>query len=273
MTQERSAPGAQDAGAQVSGAPVPGGSAVLFDIDDTLVDLAQAMGTTLQAIPDPALDHLGDDDWVRYKALYATDPQRHYDRFLAGELTFEEQRVHRVRHARAVFTPEPFLGRMAEDWVREYERTLPLHFRAYDDVVPLLDALDARGIPYGAVSNNVEAYQRAKLDRAGLQRVVVLVGIDTVGVAKPDPGIFLEGVRQLGSDAVRTVYVGDNRVVDGIGARAAGLIGVWLDRSGAGHVPPAVSTGMTGTAQEMPADGLPSIGTLDAVLQFIPSVR
>src|SRR5687768_8488575 len=104
----------RDAGETVGAAQRVEG--VLFDIDDTLVDLARAMGHTLQAIPDPALDHLGDDDWVRYKALYTADPQRHYDRFLAGELTFEEQRVHRVRHARAGFTPEPFLGHVAEAW-------------------------------------------------------------------------------------------------------------------------------------------------------------
>ena len=43
--------------------------------------------------------------------------------------------------------------------------------RAFEDVPPLLDALDAAGIPYGAVSNNVHDYQRAKLDSAGLERI------------------------------------------------------------------------------------------------------
>jgi putative hydrolase of the HAD superfamily len=271
--------------------PAPRGDAVegvLFDIDDTLVDLEQAMGHTLQAIPDPALSHLGDDDWVRYKALYTTDPQRHYDRFLAGELTFEEQRVHRVRHARAGFTPEPFLGRVAEAWVRAYEQMLPQHFRAYDDVVPLLDVLDARGIPYGAVSNNVHDYQRAKLDRAGLRRIRVLVGIDTVGVAKPDPGIYREGARLIGATPSRTLYVGDNRLIDAVGARDAGLVGVWLDRTGAGRehgtdsgsgagMPPGGAVEDAGeSAREgasTAAPEVPRIGGLADVLQFLPSVR
>ncbi|MDQ0735267.1 HAD family hydrolase [Arthrobacter agilis] len=262
-------PGPADEPTASQADPVEG---VLFDIDDTLVDLEQAMGHVLQAIPDPALSHLGDDDWVRYKALYTTDPQRHYDRFLAGELTFEEQRVHRVRHARAGFTPEPFLGRVAEAWVRDYEQLLPQHFRAYDDVVPLLDALEARGIPYGAVSNNVHDYQRAKLDRAGLQRIGVLVGIDTVGVAKPDPAIYREGARLIGAAPSRTLYVGDNRLVDAVGARDAGLIGVWLDRTGAGR-----DRGVdSGTGAATGAEGVPEvpcIAGLAAVLQFLPSVR
>ncbi|WDF32169.1 HAD family hydrolase [Arthrobacter agilis] len=277
--------------AGVTASPVGEVAAVLFDIDDTLVDLERAMGRTLQSIPDPALDHLGDDDWVRYKALYTADPQRHYDRFLAGELTFEEQRVHRVRHARAGFTPEPFLGSVAEAWVCAYEQTLPLHFRAYDDVVPLLDALDDRGIPYGAVSNNVHDYQRAKLDRAELQRIRVLVGIDTVGVAKPEPAIYREGARLLHTDPARTLYVGDNLVVDAQGARAAGLVGVWLDRAGGSAAPGAPSsagrsaaasctgTRDAGTGEPGDASGssepeeVPRIGGLDAVLQFLPSVR
>jgi putative hydrolase of the HAD superfamily len=249
-----------DAGGRAEGERAPGArvDGVLFDIDDTLVDLEQAMGHTLRSIPDPALDHLGDDDWVRYKALFTADPQRHYDRFLAGEVTFEEQRVHRVRHARSGFTREPFLGAVADAWVRAYEETLPLHFRAYDDVVPLLDELDARGVPYGAVSNNVHDYQRAKLDRAGLGRIAALVGIDTVGVAKPEPAIYREGARLIGAEPAHTLYVGDNRLIDAVGARSAGLLGVWLDRSGGG---------------EDAASDVPRITGLRSVLQFLPSIR
>ncbi|MHA7180929.1 HAD family hydrolase [Arthrobacter sp. MDB2-24] len=276
------------AGAGQAAAGGPGVDGVLFDIDETLVDLEQAMGHTLQSIPDPALDHLSDDDWVRYKALYTGDPQRHYDRFLAGELTFEEQRVHRIRHARAGFTREPFLGQTADAWVRAYEQMLPLHFRAYDDVVPLLDELDARGIPYGAVSNNVHDYQRAKLDRAGLHRIAVLVGIDAVGVAKPDPAIYREGARLIGTAPERTLYVGDNRLIDAVGARSAGLVGVWLDRTGMRGEPGTVSApdasgdpvGLSGGAGNPLGSSsaedtveVPRITGLAAVLQFLPSVR
>ena len=96
----------------------------------------------------------------------------------------------------------------------------------------MLDALDAAGIPYGAVSNNVHDYQRVKLDAAGLERISVLVGTDTVGAAKPDPAIYLEGVRRLGTGAGETLYVGDNRLLDAEGSTAAGLLGVWLNRGG-----------------------------------------
>lgn len=217
-----------------SNPPAPAVQGVLFDIDDTLVDLETAMGRTLHHIGADTLAHLSEAEWAEYKLLYTRDPLGYYDQFLAGKLSFTEQRLHRARHAQAAFVADPLEGEAAIRWNSAYEAILPLHFEPYDDVVPVLDALDRQGIPYGAVSNNVHDYQRAKLDRAGLQRVAALVGIDAVGVAKPDPAIYLEGARRLGTDPQRTVYVGDNQVLDAQGADAAGLIGVWLDRSGGG---------------------------------------
>lgn len=208
---------------------------VLFDIDDTLVDLETAMGRTLHHLGAETLAHLSEAEWAEYKKLYTRDPHGYYDQYLAGRMSFAEQRIHRARHAQAAFVVEPLEGEAALRWNRAYEAILPLHFKPYDDVYPVLDVLDSEGIPYGAVSNNVHDYQRAKLDKAGLQRVAALVGIDAVGVAKPDPAIFLEGARRLGTEPARTIYVGDNLAVDAEGARNAGLIGVWLDRRGGGE--------------------------------------
>ncbi|WP_422454627.1 HAD family hydrolase [Arthrobacter sp. 7Tela_A1] len=146
-------------------------------------------------------------------------------------------------------------------WNDAYDQTLPRHFKAFDDVVPVLDELDARGIPYGAVSNNVHDYQRAKLDAAGLERIKVLVGIDAVDAAKPDPAIFREGVRLLGTDPARTLYVGDNPEVDARGACNAGLQGIWLDRPGLGGGAAATKT-------------LTTIESLNELVErFLPQVR
>jgi putative hydrolase of the HAD superfamily len=207
---------------------------VLFDIDDTLVDLETAMGNTLQHVSARLLPGLSDDDWVEYKRLFVDDPLRHYERYLAGELSFVEQRIERARHAHGRVGAEPFDADTAAQWNTAYEATLSLHFAPFPDVGPVLDELDALGIPYGAVSNNVHDYQRAKLDQAGLQRIRILVGIDTVGVAKPDPAIFLEGTRLLGTEPGRTLYVGDNLEIDAVGATAAGMVGIWLNRNGRG---------------------------------------
>ncbi|MGG5175457.1 HAD family hydrolase [Pseudarthrobacter sp. J1763] len=205
---------------------------VLLDIDDTLVDLEFAMTTGLRTASEHLLPGLDASGWDHFFRIFTHETTHIYDRYLAGELSFQEQRVLRGRTALAHFGVH-MPGEDAElAWVSHYASIQEAHVRPFADVHPFLDALDAAGIPYGAVSNNVHSYQRAKLDRAGLQRIAVLVGTDTVGVAKPDPAIFLEGVRLLGGSPAETLYVGDNRLIDCVGSTAAGLRGVWLNRSG-----------------------------------------
>jgi putative hydrolase of the HAD superfamily len=205
---------------------------VLFDIDDTLVNLEYAMTTALRAASEHLLPDLDMAGWEKFGRIFTHETTHYYDRYLAGEVSFDEQRLLRGRAALGHFGVELVDGEESLAWLSQYARLQPAYVRPFPDVVPLLDALDEAGIPYGAVSNNVHDYQRAKLDGAGLSRVRTLVGTDTVGVPKPDPAIYLEGVRLLGTNPAETIYIGDNRVIDAEGADAAGLLGVWLNRSG-----------------------------------------
>ncbi|MFQ4147415.1 HAD family hydrolase [Arthrobacter sp. LAPM80] len=205
---------------------------VLFDIDDTLVDLHQAMADAMIHASTALLPDFGAADWSRFAAMYMADPHDYYDRYIAGEFTFHEQRGLRARVVFDHLGVTGFDDAAEQQWIADFELAQPRSIRAFDDVVPVLAAMDAAGIPYGAVSNNVHDYQRAKLDQAGLARIEVLVGIDTVSVAKPDPAIFLEGCRQLGTAPGETLYVGDNYMLDGVASVNAGLHGVWLNRSG-----------------------------------------
>jgi len=222
-------------GDRAAGVLAPGLTAVtgvLFDIDDTLVDLEFAMTEALRGVSEHLLPGLDEASWEKFGRIFTKETTHYYDRYLAGELTFNEQRLLRGRAALGHFGVELAEGEQAHHWVSSYASLQHSYIRAFDDVVPLLDALDAAGIPYGAVSNNVHDYQRVKLDAAGLERIGVLVGTDTVGVPKPDPAIYLEGVRLLGTGPGETLYVGDNRLLDADGATAAGLVGVWLNRGG-----------------------------------------
>jgi putative hydrolase of the HAD superfamily len=205
---------------------------ILFDIDDTLVDLEFAMTTALREVSEHLLPGLDQAGWERFGRIFTHETTHYYDRYLAGELTFNDQRLLRGRAALGHFGVDLADGEEAHQWVSAYARLQPGYVTAFEDVAPLLDVLDEAGVPYGAVSNNVHDYQRAKLDGAGLERITRLVGTDTVGVAKPEPAIYLEGVRLLGTSPADTLFVGDNRLLDAEGATAAGLLGVWLNRAG-----------------------------------------
>jgi putative hydrolase of the HAD superfamily len=87
------------------------------------------------------------------------------------------------------------------------------------------------------VSNNLQAEQEEKLRHLGMAHLIdALVVSETVGVAKPDPAIFATALRQLGCAADDAVMLGDSWAADVLGARAAGLRAVWLNRHG--HLSP-----------------------------------
>jgi putative hydrolase of the HAD superfamily len=98
-------------------------------------------------------------------------------------------------------------------------------------------ALHERGVPLGVVSN-ASGQIAATLSRAGICQtgdgpgVAVRCVVDShvVGVAKPDPAIFLHVADAFaGIDSSRIVYVGDSVTIDVAGATAAGLQPVLLD--------------------------------------------
>jgi putative hydrolase of the HAD superfamily len=83
------------------------------------------------------------------------------------------------------------------------------------------------------VTNGDPAQQHAKLRASGLAGdfpVVIVSG--EAGVAKPDAAIFHAACARLGLPPERVAYVGDRYDVDALGAAAAGLRGVWLNRAG-----------------------------------------
>ena len=204
---------------------------VLFDIDDTLIDLASAQTVTFQ---ETMSRQAGEKVYSFAPAAlaeatryFAHDLDGHYDRYVTGELDFLGQRLARVRGALQV------LGLTAEPdeqlWGETYERNVRARWTLFDDVSPTLNWLDEHGVPYGAVSNNVEHYQRGKLAEVGLSWHIV-VGTDTAGAPKPDPAPFLEGCRQLNCAPEDVMMVGDNPIADGQGALEAGLTSVLVER-------------------------------------------
>lgn len=228
-------------------------SGVLFDIDDTLVDLDGAARAGFLRLSAAHLAGVPDAGRERAAAAFSSDAGGFYELYMAGELTFAGQRMERIRHAYAlVGGPELAEGELAR-FTAEFEDAVRQVWKPFDDVHPCLDELDRLGVPYGAVSNNVEAYQRQKLAITGLERIRVLVGSDTAGAPKPDPRPFLAGADLLGLEPGRVLYVGDNPVNDVLGAIGAGLQAVLLDRR-----VPEVRPAETSPAETLPPETLPA---------------
>jgi len=200
---------------------------VLFDVDDTLVDHGGAQDRAIREhLADLGLPH--DDDAVdRWREAQ----DRHFPRHLSGELTFQGQRRARVRD---MLDDADLDDETADRWFAGYNELFEAGWQRYDDVLEVLDRLAARGLHVGIVTNVGADHQRRKLDLVGLgDRFTVVVGLDTLGVGKPDARIFQHACALLGTEPAETAFVGDRLDHDAIGARDAGLHAVWLDRRGA----------------------------------------
>jgi putative hydrolase of the HAD superfamily len=106
----------------------------------------------------------------------------------------------------------------------------PAGYRLFDDVRPALEALAGRGLKLGVVSN-FEPWLEDVLALEGVDHLFAAVAISgKLGVAKPDPEIFLAALTEAGADPAATVHVGDQPANDVAAARAVGITPVLIDR-------------------------------------------
>jgi putative hydrolase of the HAD superfamily len=196
--------------------------AVCLDVDDTLVDHSASSRNALCAL----LGH--DDAWPLWQQI--TDEQ--VARVVAGDVDSDTMRWQRTREFFGC------LGELLDDAEavrREAVRVNAMRagWRLFDDTLPCLEWLAAVGVKIAVITNASGPYQRAKLADLGVAAFideVVIAG--ELGAAKPDPVIFHTACARLGYDPAEVAHVGDRLDLDAIGARDAGMAGVWLNRTG-----------------------------------------
>lgn len=109
-----------------------------------------------------------------------------------------------------------------------------IRFDVYPDVEPALAGLRDRGLTLIAVSNWDCSLPRV-LERCGLDGLLdSTVTSAGTGSRKPDPGIFRAALEVAGCEPAEALHVGDTPEEDVVGARAAGIRPLLIDRDG-GH--------------------------------------
>ena len=235
MTAGSHVPGTPRADALVApAAGRPRIAGVLLDVDDTLVDTRGAFADAMAEIARTYLPSLPEEQHADVLAVWRRDAGGHYRAYTRGEQSFREQRMTRANELMAAFGGPVLDDAGFDAWDVVFEAAFADAWRAFPEAAAAVEALLGAGVAVGALSNAATDYQVRKLAAVGLgERVPMLVGIDVLGVGKPDPRVFLEAARRLGTDPAETLYVGDELDIDAGGAVRAGLQGAWLDRPGA----------------------------------------
>ncbi|MBQ3274788.1 MAG: HAD family hydrolase [Christensenellaceae bacterium] len=202
-------------------------TAVFFDVDDTLYDLAWPFHMAVHDMFQGRYDDSIDNIFIRSR--FHTDAR--FEEFSDGRLSPED--FHAYRHQMA-------FSDCGIQITREEALELLSVYRSYQDsikmtrtVKDMLVRLDKKGVLTGILSNGVSAPQWKKIrilkipDYIPEERIIVS---GDVGYAKPHREIFDYAVNQLGLTGDDIWYVGDNHKVDIAGAKAAGWKTVWMNK-------------------------------------------
>ncbi|GAB4275420.1 MAG: HAD-IA family hydrolase [Coriobacteriia bacterium] len=208
--------------------------AVFFDVGNTLLYPFPSVSAVVKEILlDAGLVHDIEaiEELIPLVDQYYEDRYREDDTFWADEGETSEVWVGMYTFMfRRLGIPDYEARGFAHMVYEEFGR--PERWRPYDDVVPALERLKARGVKTGIISN-WDRRLRSILVGLGLHGLLdAVVSSAMVGLHKPDPRIFELACGRLGVLPERAAHVGDHYYADVLGARVAGLAPVLIDRKG-----------------------------------------
>jgi len=135
--------------------------------------------------------------------------------------------LHFARHIRSV----PDAHDLAE--LMHASHTI-IPYRLYDDTLPALEALAARDLPIGIISNwDAPTLEFATRDLDIRRLFTMVLSSRNAECEKPDPRIFHKACRRANASPETSLMVGDSIAADVEGARAVGMTPVWINRDGA----------------------------------------
>ena len=164
-------------------------AAVLFDLDGTLLNTAPDLGHALNQVC------------------------RHYQRDCVPEHIYTPVASHGSRGLlKLAFADmlEEHGDTLRQHFLSEYEANIARHSHLFDGMAETLSALEAADVKVAIVTNKPEQLTRLLLPSfPQLNRIAVVVGGDTLAVAKPSPEPLWHAAQQLNVEPKQCLYVGD----------------------------------------------------------------
>ncbi|MCQ0030217.1 phosphoglycolate phosphatase [Burkholderia glumae] len=175
----------------VAAPPLAACDAVLFDLDGTLADTAPDLAGAVhqmqreRGLPETPLDALRPLASAGARGL------------LGGGF--------------GIAPGAPEYEAMRVEFLANYAAAICVKTTLFPGIAELLDALDARGVRWGIVTNKATRLTEPLVALLGLApRAATVVCGDTTAHSKPHPAPLLHAAEQMGIAPQRIVYVGDD---------------------------------------------------------------
>jgi putative hydrolase of the HAD superfamily len=253
--------------------------AVLFDLDDTLMPDESAADESIVAAAQVAKQWHnippGDlKDSVRRIArqLFRAHPvvapyNGNFDvsswSALSAGFDGEDDEMKQLSAWVSEYRHEVWSGALAENGIADplladtlscvYMAERRARYQPFPDALQVLREL-GQTFRLGLVTNGPCDLQCDKLDVSGLRGCFGAVVVSReVGIAKPDPRIFAIALDRLAVSAADSVFVGDTPKTDIVGAHAAGMKAIWLNRDNSPAQDGIVPDATIAALDELPA--------------------
>lgn len=193
--------------------------AVIFDLDGTLIDSAPDIHAAANAV-------------LQGEGLPPVTFAQSRSFVGGGARIFVERMERAVTGGNDAARTNHLHARFLHFYERAHENT-----RIYPGVVDVLAALRAEGVALGLCTNKPMAPTRAVLTHLGWDAWFdMVIGGDSLPVAKPDPAPLIATVDGLGLTLPQITYIGDSETDAETARRAGARFGLFTE--GYRHTPP-----------------------------------
>lgn len=201
---------------------------IFFDLDRTLWDFEANSHDELMAIWERnGLHQKGISLPHEFIKIYKQINEECWDAYRKNEMTKEKLRGERFRRTLSYYGIED--EDLAEEIGSQYVSNSPQRTKLVDHSQEILDYLSDK-YEMHMITNGFEEVQHIKLEKSGLDKYFgEVITSEMAGVKKPAQQIFDLAIEKSGAQAGRSVYVGDDLVVDVLGAINAGWHAIYYN--------------------------------------------
>ncbi|EHL72929.1 HAD hydrolase, family IA [Bacillus sp. 7_6_55CFAA_CT2] len=195
-----------------------GYKAMLFDLDDTLIDRDKAVDNLFLLVLEKCYEDVSDTVKNNMLQKFKEYDKREYgisDKTIVLESLFDE------------FAPK---YRLPHNYIQDFwNENLPKCFSIDQNTIHFLNQIK-KHFKVGIITNGSTHRQKAKIINTNLNNYFDTIIIsEEVGLSKPDKGIFQLALNKLNVQSEDVLFIGDDLEKDIAGPQNANIKGVWFN--------------------------------------------
>lgn len=202
--------------------------AVLFDLDDTLVNSKMAEYKAICEFKSLHNEFNQVED-AEFAKSWGKITMEIYEKYHQGKISFEELRIGRMQGLFNYYSIN-ISDENAKEKFKDYQNIYEKNWILFDDAKEVLENLKNK-YKLVILSNGDGKQQRKKIEYTGLNKYFSDIVISSeVGYSKPEKEIFEIACKMINLKPENCIMIGDKYKVDVEGSLNAGMHGIWVNR-------------------------------------------